>query len=756
MEVKTDQGRPRTDEANDLRYRLRHFSRVIWRGRALVLACLLLGLGPTFLYLSQVKPTYTADVKLVIEGAEAVDMSTRDRMAAMGGILRMSDTVVQTESEILSSTLLLGRLVDRYRLDQDPEFNVRLQQPKALEQFIAWINPLSWLSFVESSEVDKISPTGQANIERARVINRLSTKIKISFQRRSNAVTASFSSEQREKAAMLANSLAELYVNERLEESFEETRRVTGWLGERLEGLRKDVVSAESAAETYRAQNNLRRKSGTPGDHQGSVTDQQLSELNSRLIIARTELAQKQARQQQMRELIRSQGTESASDVLGSQLIQHLREQEAGLQQTISEQAKIYGDRHPKIVGARAELAELQSKITAEIGKINGALANEVDVAQTGVRTLEAELEGLKRESNMAGGAEIKLRELERQAEVNRSLYETFLSRFKRDIDQEQVERANARVISPASVPLRPSAPRKTALIGMVSLLFLGLGVGLVLLLDHLDNGVRSTDEAEDLSGLSLLSLIPLHRQSVENIPRELAEHPRSPLADAVRSLRVTLDLGEEPSPTSSGRSKAQVVMVTSSVPKEGKTFLSLCLAATLARVEGRVLLIDGDLHRPKLHDALKLPGQIGLAQVLGGLASLEDAVQKDVAQGLDFLPAGLLGKVADLVTDEALTRALGELRHHYDRIIVDLPPVLAVSDPRIFARLADRVLYLIKWNGTPRDAVRSGLKLLREADAPLYGIVLSQVDQRKYNRYAEGDYGNYYGRYKEYYADPG
>jgi len=111
---------------------------------------------------------------------------------------------------------------------------------------------------------------------------------------------------------------------------------------------------------------------------------------------------------------------------------------------------------------------------------------------------------------------------------------------------------------------------------------------------------------------------------------------------------------------------------------------------------------------------------------------------------------------VADLVTDEALTRALGELRHHYDRIIVDLPPVLAVSDPRIFARLADRVLYLIKWNGTPRDAVRSGLKLLREADAPLYGIVLSQVDQRKYNRYAEGDYGNYYGRYKEYYADPG
>ncbi|HLN24483.1 MAG TPA: polysaccharide biosynthesis tyrosine autokinase [Patescibacteria group bacterium] len=279
----------------------------------------------------------------------------------------------------------------------------------------------------------------------------------------------------------------------------------------------------------------------------------------------------------------------------------------------------------------------------------------------------------------------------------------------------------------------------------MAFMMSFGFGVLLVLVLDRMDNAVRSADEAEELSGLPMLAVIPVHRGDTANTPKELADNPRSPLADAIRSLRVTLDLGE-------GEGKARVIMVTSSMPKEGKTFASLCLATMLSRVEARVLLIDGDLHRPKLHAAFGVTGETGLAQVLAGQASIEDVLIRNAADGLDFMPAGLLSKVADLVNEPQVEALLHSLAQYYDRIVVDLPPVLAVADPRIFSRFADRVLYLIKWNSTPRDAVRNGLKLLGDANVTVHGVVLSQVDQKKYSRYAYGDYGNYYGRYKEYY----
>jgi len=731
----------------DIRHRLRQITRILWRGKHLIIACVLLGLAPTALYLAQVTPQYTAEVKVMIEGAEASEMVTLDHG---GSALRQrpTDGVVQTETEVLTSNLLMRRVVDKLNLASDPEFNAKLREPKAFQVMLRWLNPLSWLPDTSQSDdaagKDKISPKGLADIAEARIVDAARARLKVQSQRHSFIISATFNSEGREKAALIANTLAELYVNDRLEASFDDARRVTAWLGERLEGLRRDVATAEAAAEQYRSTYNLRRKTGD-NKQQGTVADQQLSELNSRLIIARTELAQKQARLDQVRSLLRSHGSDTSSDVLQSQLIQHLREQETVLLRSISESGKIYGDRHPKIVGERADLVELQAKINAEIEKIGTSVANDVEVSATGVHTLEAELAGLSHESNVAGANEVKLRELERQAEVSRGLYESFLSRFKRDTDQEQVQRANARIISPATVPVSRSTPRRAATMTMAFMMSFGFGVLLVLVLDRMDNAVRSADEAEELSGLPMLAVIPVHRGDTANTPKELADNPRSPLADAIRSLRVTLDLGE-------GEGKARVIMVTSSMPKEGKTFASLCLATMLSRVEARVLLIDGDLHRPKLHAAFGVTGETGLAQVLAGQASIEDVLIRNAADGLDFMPAGLLSKVADLVNEPQVEALLHSLAQYYDRIVVDLPPVLAVADPRIFSRFADRVLYLIKWNSTPRDAVRNGLKLLGDANVTVHGVVLSQVDQKKYSRYAYGDYGNYYGRYKEYY----
>ncbi len=726
---------------DELRQRLRWAWRVIWRGKHLVLACMILAIVPTILLLKQTPARYTAQTSLMIEASDV-----RDPLADRSLRPFMTDSIVQTEAALITSSTLARRVVDKLHLEDDPEFNATLRPARPLSGILAALNPLSWLPsgwLSSDSSVQALSPMAQADMTKAQVVRAFSSRLDVQVQRRSYIVVVAFTSENREKAALIANTVAEMYLLDRLEAGFDDARRVSGWLGERLEVLRRDVVASESAVEEFRSQNGLRRK----GDRQVTLTDQQLSELNSRLVIARSDLAQKQARLDQARSVLRSRGSaDSTTDVLQSPLIQRLREQETTLLREMSDALKIYGDRHPRLVGLRAELNGVRGTIATEVDKISSSFANDVEVASAGVKSLERQLEGVRQQANTAGEAEIRLRELERQSEATRSLYESFLTRFKREAEQERMQRANARIVSPADLPVAKSYPRELRTLQIVALMSLLFGLGLVFLLDRLDTAIRSSDEAEDLTGLPVLGMIPLQRNRKMNLVEELLRKPRSALADAVRSLRTAATIG------TLGDSK--VIMVTSSVPKEGKTFVSLCLALLFSKAEKRVLLIDADIHRPRLHSAIGIDGNRGLAQVLGGSATFDDVVQHGAAGTLDVLPAGQETNTAELIKGAAMEAFLRDLLPRYDRIIIDTAPVLAVSDGRLIAPLVDRVIYLVRWNATPRDAVRNGLKLLRSAGAPPSGLVLSQVNLRKHSRYGYGDYGQYYGRYREYYAE--
>lgn len=724
----------------EFRNRARWAWKVVLRGKFLILACVLLVMAPALLYLQQATPRYTAAADILIDAPDTSD-TLLERSASPRA--RLTDSVVQTEAEVLSSTSLARRVVDKLGLDRDPEFNPALRAPGLVQRIVAMLNPSAWLPLGPSGPV---SVQAREQMAKARVIGQVASRLVVRTQRRSFVIEIQFTAEDREKAALITNTFADLYVLERLETTFEETKRVTSWLSERLDALRQDVATAEAAAESYRAANGLRRA----GERQATVNDQQLTELNSRLVLARADLAQKSARLEQVRALTRSSGGfETSNDVLQSSLIQRLREQEASLQRQISEAAKTLGDRHPQMIGYRADLAELRGKIGQEVGKIAASLSGEVDVASVGVRTIERELDRLRGQSDTAGGAGIRLRELERDAETSRGLYEAFLARFKRDASQEQIQRANARVLSRADIPPGASYPRKQVVVMLALAFALAAGTGLVFLIDRLDSGIRSADEAEELAGLPTLAMIPLaRRRRGAALEQEVVRHPRSALADAVRSLRTAIVLGER-----EGESK--VLLVTSSVPKEGKSFVSLCLASLFAKAQPRVLLIDADVHRPRLHTALGIAGETGLCQVLAGQAELEQVVVADPGSGLFLLPAGSAGPHQDEIINgpgmEALVRRLAQ---DYDRIIIDSPPILAIADTRMLSRVADQVVYVVRWNATSREAVRAGLKLLRESGARLAGTVLSQVNMRKHARYGYGDYGQYYGRYRDYYAD--
>ncbi len=734
-----------SDWAADFRQTVRWASRVLWRGKFIILACILLVVAPTLLLVKQITPRFTAEAVLVIEAPETNDLLT-DRNLVVGR-QRLTDAVVQTEAELISSTLLARRVIEKLNLDQDPEFNAELREARAVDTIIASLNPMRWIGTLlrpaDGGAAD-LSTAAREDVREARIIRAFTGRLTVLPQRRSHVISIRFVSEDREKAARIANAVAEAYVLDRLEASFEDARRVTNWLGDRLEGLRQDVVVAENAVETFRATYNLRRSD----ERRATISDQQLSELNSRLVLARADLSQKQARLAQVRSLSRTRGSvETASDVLQSPLIQRLREQEALKSREVSEAQKVYGDRHPRIVGLRADLEDLQRNIAGEIEKIAASLANEVDVAAAGVRSLVSELESLRQETTAAGAAEVRLRELERQAEATKSLYESLLTRFKREAEMERAQRANARIVSPAEVPVAASYPRSQAVVAVALVLSALFGIVLVFIIDRLDNALRSSDEVEELTGLPTIALVPLHRGKVDRPVEELMQRPRSALADGVRNLRTALELGVPPG-------IAHVTVVTSSVPKEGKTFVSLCLAVMTSKVEEKVLLIDADLHRPRIHAALgRDEAEVGLANVLEGSVTFDQAVQRQAAGSVDLLPAGRSGNITDLIQAPQFEALLLDLRKRYTRIVIDSPPVLAVADSRILARLAHRVIYLIRWNATPRDAVRNGLKLLRQAGVVPYGIVLSQVNQSKHVGYGYGDYGQYYGRYRDYYG---
>lgn len=724
---------PGSSLPGELHARLRWSLRLLLRHRILLAAIVALFLVPTFIWLQRVTPRYTADATILIESPDTAGSTLLDRTLPVQA--RLSESVVQTEASVLASTPLLRRVIAKLQLDKDPEFNPALREPGLVRRALAAVG------LAGTNRDAGLSEETRNELALALVVSTLRRELEIRPSRRSFVIGLQFTSEDRQKAARIANAIADMYVLDRLEAGFDETRRVTDWLSGRLEQLRRELERSEAIAEAYRSEHGLRRK----GERQATVNDQQLTEINSRLVVLRAELAQKQARLEQARALTRGARIDTSYDVLQSPLIQRLREQEAVLQREISDNSKTYGERHPKLVGMQADLAELRRKIGQEVEKVAASLQNEVVVAQTGVTSLEQQLDALGRRSDVAGGAEIRLRELERQTDASRALYEAFLGRFKHDAEQERIQRANARVLSPADIPRRPSFPNALTTLFMMAVLGGMAAVAVVFLLDWSDDKVRSSDDAEALADLPVRAVVPL--AAGDTPERALIDEPHGALADAIRNLRAALAMSDAPR-------GGKVVLVTSSTPREGKSFVALCLARMFSRTEKRVLLIDADIHRPRLHTALGVGNEQGLVQLLQDEASLDGLLQTDPVTGIAFLPAGTRATPQQEILDAVrLEQLIAMLAVRFDRIVIDSPPVLAVTDARVLSRMADQVLYLIRWNATPRDAVRNGLKLLRAARAPLTGIVLSQVDTKKHGRYGYGDYGHYYGRYREYYG---
>lgn len=733
-----DQSPSQEADEFDLQAILRVLSRRRWAIISVSLTVLVLSVLTAF----QLVPRYTAEAVLMLDIRKSQVVNIE---AVMSG-LSPEAAAIRSEVDVLSSRTIAAQVVDRLKLATDPEFNPALRtEPSLLETLHprTWI-PESWRAALGGAEPEAQDPEILAEDERTRLVDAVRGGFKVSTDGRSYSLRISYTSLDPRKAARITNAFAEVYLNDQLEAKFEATRRANDWLSTRLTELQEQVRVAENSVQLFREQNNLIQARGA------TVSGQQLTELNSQLVIARTERGQAEARlRAAQRATTTLDSIESAAEVMASPLIQRLREQESQVRRKEAELSNRYGARHPTMINVRAELADLQQKIGEEVRRIVQSLANQLDVARAKEQSLQASLSELEGISGDNSRAEVQLRELERQAEANRVLYENFLGRSKETREQQDLQTADARLISEAVPPVVPSFPNKKLIVALGALGGLFLGLLAAFALERLDRGFRGAEQVEALLHSPVLAQVPSLAGRTKQKPEEyVLEKPMSSFAEALRSLRTALHYSNVDKPP-------KVIVVTSTIPREGKSTLCLCFARAAAKAGSRVLLIDADLRRPRIAKAMGVEAKGNLAELLAGEKDAADVIQIDELSGAHMITARPdTPNPQDLLSSRQMEKFITGARDLYDIIIIDTPPVLAVSDAAAVSKIADVVLYVVHWGSTKREMVVNGMKQLRAYNAPVAGVVLSQVDLKKHARYGYGDYGYYYGKYREYYQN--
>ncbi|UTW58698.1 polysaccharide biosynthesis tyrosine autokinase [Kordiimonas sp. SCSIO 12603] len=723
----------------------------LWRRKWVIVNTAAFMLAIALIILVQLTPKYTASSLLAIESRQS---SVVDLEAVMSGV-GTDVAAIKTEIDVLKSRRLAGKLVDKLNLTKDSEFNKNLQPAGGLLSLLNPLNylPESWSNAILGRSEDNRTAEEVAAATRTDVIDAVLKKLSVSNSRLSYSITLSFESESPKKAALLTNTLADLYLDDQLEVKFEATQRANEWLNSRVFDLRQNVRESERKVQSFKESNHLVQTGAA-----GLVNEQQLAQINSQLIEAKTDLARAEARQEQIRQTIASGqdvSTSGLAEVIQSNLISRLREQEAEVLRRRAELGTRYGPKHPRMKNVEAEVLDINQKIEAETQKIINSISNEAEIAAIRVETLEKNLGELSTQSIQVNRAQVQLRELEREAEANRVLLETFLTRFKETSSQDGLQQADARIISVADVPTEKSFPKTMLILGLAGFAGVGLGIGAAFLLEALDNGYRNFDILKQDIGIKGLGMVPLLNKGNLKLQRPeeyLLSKPTSSFAEAHRNIHASLMF-------SGGASGVtpRVLGITSSIPGEGKSTVALCFAHILGKSGLKVLVVEADMRRPVLKRRIEIPEQyISLNEVF--VQNDEGTAKKDIFEdpnsGVHILYANKEDDPQSLFASKSFELFLREAREQYDMVIVDTPPVMAVSDVIVASKYLDAISFVIQWEKTEKGIVKSAYKQLQQLNVPVAGAILTQVNVKRHQGYGYGDQGYYYGTKSGYYTN--
>jgi capsular exopolysaccharide synthesis family protein len=751
MEFKTvRQSNLGPDHDGDDEIDLRGLLGKLWRGKWIILVSTFFAGVIGFLVAAQFEPTYTARTKVMfdINRANVIDVGQ--------SVVRLDETILN-QVEVLQSTRLIERVIEERALTKNPYFNPKLRAdnetlgsriasffslPKGLKETLQNLGLLT----PPAPPPDEAAAAEQLRLS---VISQVRSSLSLEPVWDTKVIEISFETANARLSSAIANTFAQEYIVDELDAKLEATREATTWLSERVEELRLRVQDSEEAVEAIRAE--LAADAGQGLD----ITRAQLEALNASLSAARAELSRTGATFQRLSSAVEGNLDFGAiSEFRASRLIQQYRETESDLLvQAATLETRVAED-HPARIRVAMQLEDTRDKIRLEVDRIVEAARLDLSAQQDRVTTTEVQLRELEVKALSQSQSSVRIRQLEREAEASRAVYENFLGRLKETSEQEALQTADARVLSPAEVPLLPDAERvrRTQLLSLVLGAF--AGVGFVFLIDLLNNTFRAPAQLEELTGQSYLGAVPSvgRRLQRSDVIKQFKENPKSALAEAVRSLRTSILFSSVDNPP-------KTVMLTSSVPKEGKSTTSMLVAMTSRQMGKSAIIVDCDLRLPSL--ARLLPendGDAGLLSVLEGSAKLEDAIFRDKATGLDVLmtrPSEPRSSInaADILASQKFKDILKELQSTYDLVVLDTPPTLVVADARILSAYVDAVVYVVAWDRTPRGAVLEGIKELKSVNAPLIGVTFTMLNEGRASKYSYDGYSYYRGKYRDYYV---
>jgi capsular exopolysaccharide synthesis family protein len=706
---------------------VRRYLAVFHKRRNLIVACVVSGLVVAGIYSYTTRPLYQATASIQID-RDAPNVLTAREVVDLG---QAGLDYFQTQYQILRGRTLSERVVEQIGFQKNAELKT---------------GPL--MSPVERIQVRFFGKTPKALVDKDGVllspaVAAFRSRLKVEPVSGTRLVNLRFSAYDPDLAALAVNTLAEVYIDHIRNYRFETSSEATGWLGERLKEEKKKVEDAERALQAYREREGLVNIE----ERQGLV-DQKLTALTAAVVNARTERITKETLFEQMRSLSTAQ-LEAFPLVMANGVVQSLKTELASLQREQTRLSETYGERHPDMLRVRSQIRATEEKIRAEIADVVKSVENAYQTARQQESNLQASLDALKHDALDVNRRSIEYGVLKREVDSNQQLFRDLLNRSKETGLESELRSTNVRINEKAERGVL-IAPRRGMNLGVGLLVGFVLGVGLTLLFEHLDNTLKTPEDVKQHLGLPFLGVVPDvgARASEKNVPKPsplILRNPKSAVAEAYRVLRTNLIF-------SSAESAGRVIVVTSANPGEGKTTTTVNLAASLAQTSARVLAVEADLRRPSMSQHFGVDKAPGLTDLIVGKTEATEAIHTTRYKGLMVLPCGYVPpNPAELLGSARMKDVLRALRSHYDWVIIDTPPVLAMADTPVLCPVVDGIVLVVAAESSGRPAVLRAIDQITSVGGKLIGVVLNKVDLERNAYY----YGQYYGEYyRSYYAE--
>lgn len=677
-------------------------------------------------------PLYEGMTKVMIEGTEGADLTAGSRRNSYDPIF------YETQFQLIRSRAVARRVVQSLALEENYDAFVGKtnKSTSVLRSVVMELKafPRRIMNIFRSSDASLTKDlTAQSKEEMLTSI--IGQQLRVQPVQGSRIVNISYLSPNPELAALIANTTARAYIEETLEMKLSATRNSLKWMTKKAETEAQKLRQSEMELHKYMRENNI-----VTVQDRITVTPEKLSEINIQLLRAQSRRKELEALYQKVRQVGRNyQAATTVSAISSDPALQAIRAQIVETEKNIMELSNKYGSKHPLMVKARGDLQVLNRKRNQEIDRMVESIKNEYELARSKEASLRGQLSATKTEALLLNEKFFQYGALKRVVDTNRQLYDALMLKLKEKSITEETSPVNLWIVEKATVPLKPARP--LVVMNLLLTVAIGLvgGIGLTFLFEYLDNTVKDPEDAEARSGIPVLTVVERWRDTNQSLEQVVWNDPQSIFAECYRSLRTSIQLSFPDNPP-------QKILVTSSSPGEGKTTTAINLAFALARADNRVLLIEGDLRKPKFHKVLKLSNVKGFSSYLAGAADSQ-IIQKGPLPQLAIIPAGPIPpNPSELLASSRVKLLLDSMSKEFDYIVCDSPPLLPVADARILCRMFDGVILLSKSGVTTYDLLERSRRLLVDMGARLLGLVINGFDSQKS--------GYYYHDY--YYAETG